>query len=64
MLSTLQSLFLSFQYASLNRLKVSRSEVYRTQTLKMHFFYPFDLTRKLNIKEPSLSRIVLENFEY
>ena len=47
MLSTLQSLFLSFQYASLDRLKVSfYSEAYRIQTLKIHFFYPFDLTMK------------------
>ena len=39
MLSTLQSLFLSFQYASLDRLKVSfYSEAYRIQTLKIHFF--------------------------
>ena len=50
MLSTLQSLFLSFQYASLDRLKVSfYSEAYRTQTLKVQFFCPFDLTMKLNI---------------
>ena len=50
MLSTLQSLFLSFQYAFLDRLKVSRSEAYRTQTLKIQFFCPFDLTMKLNIE--------------
>lgn len=51
MLSTLQSLFLSFQYASLDRSKVSfYSEAYRTQTLKIHFFYPSDLTMKLNIE--------------
>ena len=51
MLSTLQSLFLSFQYASLERLKVSfYSEAHRTQTLKIRFFNPFDLTMKLNIE--------------
>ena len=51
MLSTLQSLFLSFQYTSLDRLKVSfYSEAYRTQTLKIHSFYPFHLTMKLNIE--------------
>ena len=42
MLSTLQSFFLSFQYASLDRLKVSfYSEAYRIQTLKIHFFLSF-----------------------
>ena len=51
MLSTLQSLFLSVQYASLDRLKVSfYSEAYRTQTLKIQFFGPLDLTMKLNIE--------------
>lgn len=51
MLSTLQSLFLSFQYASLDGLKVSfYSEAYRTQTLIIHLFYRFDLTMKLNIE--------------
>ena len=51
MLSTRQSLFLSFQYASLDRLKVSfYSEAYRTQTSKIQFFCPFDLTMKLNIE--------------
>ena len=49
MLSTLQSLFLSFQYdiriqynTSLDRLKVSfYSEAYRTQTSKIQFFLSF-----------------------
>ena len=51
MLSTLQSLSLSFQYASLDRLKVSfYSEAYRIQTLKIQFFCPFDLPMKLNIE--------------